>query len=131
MDVVTAFLYGDLEEEIYMEIPAGFKTPENEGHVCKLLKSLYGLKQAPRQWYAKIHKFLVDELHFKCSKNDPCLYVRHTSASLLIISLYVDDLLIAGSRKSEISTLKKELSERFEMKDLGPANVMLRIEIKR
>ena len=131
MDVVTAFLNGDLEEDIYMEVPEGFRNSGNLNKVCKLLKALYGLKQAPRQWYAKIHKFLVDVLGFSSSLHDPCLYVRHRSESILIVALYVDDLLIAGSDKSEIAKLKGELSKRFEMKDLGPANVMLGIEIKR
>ncbi len=64
MDVVTAFLNGDLSENIFKQIPQGFKCPENQGMVCKLNKSLYGLKQAPRQWFAKIHKYLTEDLHF-------------------------------------------------------------------
>ncbi len=131
MDVVTAFLNGDLDENIYMEIPEGLKSPINEGMVCKLLKSLYGLKQAPRQWYAKIHNYLVNVLKFKSSMNDPCLYVKKTSNRILIVALYVDDLLILGNSKKDIAALKGELSKRFEMKDLGPAKVMLGIEITR
>ena len=131
MDVVTAFLNGDLNEEIYMAIPTGLKSPSNNNKVCKLLKSLYGLKQSPRQWYAKMHEFLVNELKFISSINDPCLYTRHTGSSILLLALYVDDLLITGSDKAEIREMKKKLSTRFEMKDLGPARVMLGIEIRR
>ncbi len=131
MDVTTAFLNGDLDEDIYMQIPEGLRTAQNDGMVCKLRKSLYGLKQAPRQWYAKIHAYLVDYLKFVGSTNDPCLYTRKSSSGILIIALYVDDLLIIGNCKSEITTLKGELSKRFEMKDLGPAAVMLGVEISR
>lgn len=80
---------------------------------------------------AKMHKFLVHDLGTTSSHNDPCLYIRHTSSGILLIGLYVDDLLIAGSRSQEISDIKKELSKRFEMKDWGEARVMLGIEIQR
>jgi len=109
MDVVTAFLNGDLNEDIYMSIPEGFRNPSNSNKVCELQKSLYGPKQSPRQWYAKMHSYLVNELGFHSSKNDPCLYVNHNSTSLLLIGL----------------------TSQFEMKDLGQARVMLGIEITR
>ena len=117
MDVVTAFLNGDLDKDIYMHIPEGLKASENEGKVCKLNKALYGLKQAPRQWYAKIHQYLTIDLGFTSSINDPCLYVRKTSSEILIIALYVDDLLMIGNSSSEITKIKGEFKKRFEMKD--------------
>jgi hypothetical protein len=97
MDVVTAFLNGDLDEHIYMEVPDSFKDPKLPDLVCKLRKALYGLKQAPRQWYAKIHEFLVKDLGFASSPNDPCMYTRHASSRITLISLYVDDMLIAAN----------------------------------
>ncbi len=84
MDVVTAFLHGDLDKNIYMEVPGGFKDPSRPNLVCKLLKALYGLKQAPRLWHAKIDAFLIGELEFISSPNDPCLYVKHTAKALMI-----------------------------------------------
>ncbi len=81
-----------------MEVPDGVKNPNRANMICKLQKSLYGLKQAPRQWYAKIHNFLVEELEVTSSSSDSCLYFRRKSSSILIIALYVDDLLIAGSK---------------------------------
>lgn len=131
MDVATAFLYGDLNEDIFMDISAGLRSSENEGMVCKLEKSLYGLKQAPRQWYAKIHDYLVRNLRFSCSSNDPCLYVRRSESSVIFIALYVDDLLIVGRNKIDIANIKGELGKIFQMKDLGNASVILGIEIKR
>ena len=131
MDVVTAFLNGDLDEIIYMEIPEGLRNESNKDKVCQLLKALYGLKQAPRQWYAKMHHFLIDDLGFVSSPNDPCLYVRKASCSLIIIGLYVDDLLIAGNDRSEINNIKSHLSRKFEMKDLGEAKSILGIQITR
>ena len=124
------FLNGDLQEDIYMQIPEGLRTPENSGMVCKLLKSLYGLKQAPRQWYGKIDQYFRS-LGFISSPNDPCLYTRKTPAGIMIIALYVDDLLIFGNLKSDIGSIKSELSKRFEMKDLGPAKTILGIRISR
>ncbi len=81
-----------------MEVPAGFRDPSRPNVVRKLLKALYGLKQAPRLWHAKIDAFLIGELEFISSPNDPCLYVKHSAKAIMLIALYVDDLLIAGER---------------------------------
>ena len=131
MDVVTVILNGDLDEDVFMSVTEGLSSKSTRNKLFKLRKSLYGLKQSPRQWYAKIHNFLVEELNFKSSSNGPCLYVRHEACHVLIIALYVDDLLISGKSKSDIAIIKKELSSRFEMKNLGPAQATLGIEIIR
>ncbi|GJV11833.1 pol polyprotein, partial [Tanacetum coccineum] len=79
MDVKTAFLNGDLEEEIYMNQPEGFIAPGQEGKVCRLVKSLYGLKQAPKQWHQKFDHTML-ESGFKINECDKCVYVKDTSA---------------------------------------------------
>ncbi len=86
--------------------------------VGKLQKSLHDLKQAPRQCYAKAHQYRVDDLGFECSYNDPCLYVRNTMANTLLMELYVVDLLISGSNKTEIDSIKKELRSRLLRSEL-------------
>ena len=131
MDVVTVLLNGDLDEDVYMSIPEELSFDLSKNTVFKLRKSLYGLKQSPCQRYAKIHHFLVEELELQSTSNDPCLYVRHKASSILIITLYVYDLLIAWNSKSNIAIIENELSSILEMKNLGPANVMLGIEIRR
>lgn len=130
MDVKTAFLYGELEEDIFMEQPEGFVDEKYPDHVCKLQKALYGLKQAPRRWYAKIHTFL-SELGFQSCAYDPCFYVKRSKDGVLLISLYVDDLLIGGTHLEDVVWLKGEMCKRFEMKDCGEAQVCLGLEISR
>ena len=131
LDVVTAFLNGDIDEDIYMHQPEGFRDPPKPDHVCKLVKSLYGLKQAGRKWNEKIDQFLSNDLKFNSSPSDPCMYIKVDGRSVVIISLYVDDLLLAGNNLDAISWIKGELNKRFEMKDLGEAKVILGLEITR
>jgi len=132
MDVVTAFLNGDIDEEIYMDVPAGFKDPKRPNLVCKLLKALYGLKQAPRMWNAKIDSFLVENLGFFSSPNEPCVYIKRVRGNVvMIILLYVDDILIGGKCRSSMDKVKAEFKARFKMKDLGDASEFLGIEIMR
>ena len=130
MDVVTAFLNGDLEEDIFMAVPEELKICTTKNKVCKLQKSLCGLKQSPRQWYFKMHEFLT-QIGFNSSLNDPCLYIRHLSSGIVLIALYVDDLLIAGSSPVEVQSIKNKLSHRFEMKNMRTAKVILGIQIYR
>ncbi|KAG8478601.1 hypothetical protein CXB51_028410 [Gossypium anomalum] len=106
LDVKIAFLHGELEEDIYMQQPEGFIVSEKEDYVCLLRKSLYGLKQSPRQWY-------------------------NSDGSFVYLLLYVDDMLITAKDKGEIRKVKVQLSEEFEMKDLGLAKKILGIEILR
>jgi hypothetical protein len=94
MDVKTAFLNGELEEEIYMEQPDGFVVDGQEGKVCKLLKSLYGLKQAPKQWHEKFERTLI-AAGFVVNEADKCVYYRHGGGEGVILCLYVDDILIS------------------------------------
>jgi hypothetical protein len=130
LDVKTAFLHGDLEEEIFMVQPEGFKSKGKEDLVCKLQKSLYGLKQAPRQWYKKFDTFMCN-CGFRKTELDHCCYYKNFGDSYIILLLYVDDMLIAGSSMHEIKVLKQKLSKEFEMKDLGPANQILGMRISR
>ncbi len=131
MDVVTSFLHGDLDKNIYMEVPDGFKDPSRPNQVCKWLKALYGLKQAPRLWHAKIDSFLNWRAKCNSSPNDPCLYVKYTAKSLMIIALYVDDLKIADNDTAAIFWIQGELRKRFEMKDLEETQVCLGLEVSR
>jgi len=131
MDVKTAFLHGDLEEEIYMEQPEGFIEKGKESYVCKLKKSLYGLKQAPRQWYKKFESVMVQQ-GYKKTTSDHCVFVQKFSDNdFIILLLYVDDMLIVGLNSLRIQNLKGELSKSFAMKDLGPAKQILGIRITR
>lgn len=131
MDVKTAFLHGDLNEEIYMEQPEGFKVKGKEDYVCKLSKSLYGLKQAPRQWYKKF-EHVMRQHGYKKTTCDHCVFVQKFSHDdFIILLLYVDDMLIVGQNASRIDRLKQELSKSFDMKDLGPARKILGISISR
>ncbi|GJT49951.1 retrovirus-related pol polyprotein from transposon TNT 1-94 [Tanacetum coccineum] len=130
MDVKTAFLNGDLEEEIYMNQPEGFIAPGQEGKVCRLVKSLYGLKQAPKQWHQKFVKHML-ESGFKINECDKCVYVKDTSSGYVILCLYVDDMLIVGSNDKIIRSTKDMLKSKFDMKDMGLADVILGIKIIR
>ncbi|KAJ9559825.1 hypothetical protein OSB04_004985 [Centaurea solstitialis] len=130
MDVKTAFLNGDLEEEIYMEQPEGYVAPGQERKVCKLVKSLYGLKQAPKQWHQKFDHVML-ECGFKINECDKCVYVKDTEVGYVILCLYVDDMLIIGSNDKMVKSTKNMLKARFDMKDMGLANVILGIQISR
>ncbi|KAG8472744.1 hypothetical protein CXB51_034629 [Gossypium anomalum] len=131
LDVKTAFLHGELEEDIYMQQPEGFTVSEKEDYVCLLKKSLYGLKQSPRQWYKRFDSFMTSH-DFKRSSFDSCVYFKkNNDGSFVYLLLYVDDMLIAAKDKGEIRKVKAQLSEEFEMKDLGPAKKILGMEILR
>ncbi|GJY60656.1 zinc finger, CCHC-type containing protein [Tanacetum coccineum] len=131
MDVKTAFLNGDLEEEVYMKQPKGFVMPGNEHKVCKLVKSLYGLKQAPKQWHQKFDEVVLSS-GFLLNQSDKCVYSKFDSSGKgVIICLYVDDMLIFGTDQNQVDKTKKFLSSRFSMKDMGEADVILGIKIKR
>jgi transposase InsO family protein len=131
MDVKTAFLHGDLEEEIYMEQPEGFRVKGKEDYVCRLKKSLYGLKQAPRQWYKKFES-VMEEQGYRKTTSDHCVFVqKFPDGDFIILLLYVDDMLIVGMNSSRIDRLKKQLSQSFAMKDLGPAKQILGVRIQR
>jgi transposase InsO family protein len=130
MDVKTAFLNGDLDRDIFMKQPEGFIVQGSENLVCKLHKCLYGLKQASRAWYEKIHQALTS-LGFKSLSADTCLYLRRQGTAYTLIALYVDDLLIASNSKQGVNDLKRDLSRRFSMKDLGEAHYVLGIQIDR
>jgi len=118
MDVKTAFLNGELEEEIYMEQPEGFVILGQESKVCKLDKSLYGLKQALKKWYEKFDNIMISN-EFKVNESDKCIYYKYDKNICTIICLYVDDLLIFGSNIPTINSMKSLLGNNFYMKDLG------------
>ena len=106
MDVKTAFLNGELEEEIYMEQPERFSVPGKDKKVCTYVISLYGLKQAPTQWNEKFVKAMMSN-GFKINEYDKCGYIKNTDKGYDIVCLYVDDMLIIGSNNDMIKLPRK------------------------
>jgi len=130
MDVKTALLNGDLDEEVYMEQPDGYVDSTHPDKVCRLFRALYGLKQAPKMWYAKLVDFLKSQ-GFDNIDPDACLYLLMDDGEIIIVLVYVDDLLLVASSLAAIYKIKDALHKRFEMKDLGEAKVILGLEIRR
>ncbi|CAL9012449.1 unnamed protein product [Prunus brigantina] len=127
LDVKNSFLHGDLEEEVFMRQPPGFEDSAHPEFVCQLKKSLYGLKQAPRAWNAKFTSYLP-AIGFKSSHSDPSLFVKHTGSDIVLL-LYVDDIILTGSKASCIQEVVDELSAVFEMKDMGKLTYFLGLQI--
>ncbi|GJT38378.1 putative RNA-directed DNA polymerase [Tanacetum coccineum] len=128
LDVNNAFLYGDLDEEIYMTIPQGFSDKTNKTKVCKLVKSLYGLKQTPRKWNEKLVGVLKEH-GFVQSVNDHSLFTMSRDNKFIALLVYVDDIVITGNCVDEIDQFKTYLKSKFNIKDLGSLKYFLGIEV--
>ncbi len=127
MDVKTAFLNGELKEEVYMKQPEGYEVKGQEQKVCRLLRSIYGLKQSPRCWNQVLDRYLK-EMELTQIPSDPCVYVS-TSRPKLIVAVYVDDIILAGKCVASIQEAKRGLSSRFQMEDLGKLEHFLGIRV--
>lgn len=130
MDVKTAFLNGELKEEIFMKIPEGVKSNPNK--VCKLNKALYGLKQSARCWFQVFEKALKEK-GFKNSSVDRCIYIldgKNISENIYVV-LYVDDIVIATAKNETMQSFKNYLANKFHMVDLKEIKLFLGIKIER
>lgn len=128
MDVKSAFLNGELKEEVYVAQPPGFVVDGKEQKVLRLVKALYGLRQAPRAWYTKLDASLLS-LGFHRSASEHAVYMRGANARRLVVGVYVDDLVITGGNHSELDQFKKEMRETFQMSDLGLLRYYLGLEV--
>lgn len=127
LDVNNAFLHGDLHEDVFMQLPPGFRR-QGENRVCKLQKSLYGLKQASWKWHSKFSEVLLD-FGFTQTIVDHSLFCLHHNSGSIFLLLYVDDIIIIGLDPHLINLVKGLLHKKFKIKDLGRLKHFLGIEV--
>ena len=135
LDIPTAFLNADVEEEVYMEIPEGQPgAGRGSEYVYRLHKALYGLKQSPRNWYLLVSEFITGTMGFTACVSDPCLYFRRSrTGRLILLYLFVDDFQgsFHAEDRAEWGEMKRALSVRFKAKDLGESQWILGMRISR
>jgi len=129
LDINNAFLHGELDETIYMDLPPGLMH-QNSKQVCLLHKSLYGLQQTSRQWYAQLSTFLLTH-KFTQSFADHSLFIRDIQGKIIIILVYVDDIIVTGSDPDEIQLITSLLDQKFKLKNLVNLTYFLGFEIAR
>ena len=127
LDITTAFLNGQLEEEIFMRQPEGYVIKGKEHLVCRLKQSLYGLKQSPRCWNSTLDTQLKS-MGYTPSNHDPCIYTS-SDDDFSIIGVYVDDFVVAAKNPEKIEQVKTALSQQFDVKDLGELHNFLGVKI--
>ncbi|GJT25482.1 retrovirus-related pol polyprotein from transposon TNT 1-94 [Tanacetum coccineum] len=128
MDVKTAFLNGNLREEVYVSQPDGFVDKDKPNHVYKLKKALYGLKQAPRAWYDMLSSFLISQ-DFSKGSVDPTLFIRRDGNELLLVQIYVDDIIFAASTPELCDLFSKIMCSKFKMSMMGKISFFLGLQI--
>ena len=129
VDVTTAFLNGELEEEVYMRQPEGFVAPGREDLVCRLKKSIYGLKQSPRCWNTALDSHLK-KMGFVQASSDPCIYRASSGKEpFLLLGVYVDDIVLATKTSARLEEVKKALAQKFDIKDMGKLHHFLGMKI--
>ncbi|GJU89747.1 retrovirus-related pol polyprotein from transposon TNT 1-94, partial [Tanacetum coccineum] len=128
MDVKTAFLNGNLREEVYVSQPDGFVDPDKPNYVYKLKKALYGLKQAPRAWYDMLSSFLISN-DFSKGSVDPTLFICREGKELLLVQIYVDDIIFAASTPELCDLFAKIMCSKFKMSMMGKISFFLGLQI--
>ncbi|KAI3501786.1 hypothetical protein L1887_29807 [Cichorium endivia] len=128
LDVKTAFLYGELKEDVYVCQPEGFVKKGEETKVYKLSKALYGLRQSPRAWNLKLDETLKNMGFHRCLQEN-AVYRKTSNEEYIVIAVYVDDLLVTGTSLEFIKQFKKRMATQFEMSDLGELSCYLGIEV--
>ena len=129
MDVKSAFLHGELNEDVYVEQPKGYEIKGSEDKVYKLHKALYGLKQAPRAWFSRMENYFVSEGFCKCPNEQTLFTKRSREGKILVASVYVDDLIYTGDDEEMMMSFKCSMMKVFEMTDLGKMKFFLGIEV--
>lgn len=125
LDVKSAFLHGELKEDVYVEQPLGFIRHK----VYKLKKTLYGLRQASREWYSKIEAYFIKEGFQKCDYEHTLFVKTEEGNKILIVSVYVDDLIFIGNDNMMIAKFKSSMKQEFDMTDLGKMKYFLGVEV--
>nr|GEV93939.1 putative ribonuclease H-like domain-containing protein [Tanacetum cinerariifolium] len=112
MDVKSAFLYGTIEEEVYVCQPPGFKDPDHPDKVYKVVKELYGLHQAPRAWYETLANYLLEN-GFQKGKIDQTLFIKKQKGDILLVQIYVDDIIFGATNKDLCKSFEKLMKDKF------------------
>ncbi|GKA82290.1 putative ribonuclease H-like domain-containing protein [Tanacetum coccineum] len=129
MDVKSAFLYGKIEEEVYVCQPPGFEDPNFPDRVYKVEKALYGLHQAPRAWYETLSTYLLDN-GFQRGKIDKTLFIRRDKGDILLVQVYVDDIIFGSTKKSLCTEFEKMMHKKFQMSSMGELTFFLGLQVK-
>lgn len=136
VDITTAFLYGDMEEQVFMTMPHGLDVVDENGgwdsqvDATELLQTIYGTKQASRQFWKKLMKVLKEIEKFATTHADPCLLIRITGVGVVLICAYVDDLLIAGDSDA-VEEVMNAIDTHFETRRLGPLDEYIGCTVKK
>ncbi|GJS20881.1 ribonuclease H-like domain-containing protein [Tanacetum coccineum] len=129
MDVKSAFLYGTIDEEVYVSQPPGFVDPDHPNKVYKVVKALYGLHQAPRAWYATLSTFL--EKHgYKRGTIDKTLFIKRDKKDIMLVQVYVDDIIFGSTNKSWCDEFEALMKSRFQMSSMGELTFFLGLQVK-
>ncbi|GJX46736.1 putative ribonuclease H-like domain-containing protein, partial [Tanacetum coccineum] len=129
MDVKSAFLYGKIEEEVYVCQPPGFEDPNFPDRVYKVEKALYGLHQAPRAWYETLSTYLLDN-GFQRGKIDKTLFIKRDKGDILLVQVYVDDIIFGSTRKKMCTEFAKMMHKKFQMSSMGELTFFLGLQVK-
>ncbi|GJS55823.1 putative ribonuclease H-like domain-containing protein [Tanacetum coccineum] len=127
IDVKSAFLYGTIEEEVYVTQPLGFKDPDHPEKVYKVVKALYGLHQAPRAWYETLANYLLSN-GFKRVKIDQTLFIKKQKGDILLVQVYVDDIIFDSTNKDLCTGFEKLMKDKFQMSSMGELTFFLGLE---
>ncbi|GJZ02757.1 putative ribonuclease H-like domain-containing protein [Tanacetum coccineum] len=129
MDVKSAFLYGEIEEEVYVTQPKGFEDPYFPKHVYRVVKALYGLHQAPRAWYARLSAFLLQH-NYRRGTIDKTLFIKKDSRDILLVQVYVDDIIFGSTNKTWCEEFEVLMKGEFEMSDMREMSFFLGLQVK-
>ncbi|GJT78561.1 putative ribonuclease H-like domain-containing protein [Tanacetum coccineum] len=129
MDVKSAFLYGTIEEEVYVCQPPGFEDPEFPNKVYKVEKALYGLHQAPRAWYETLSTYLLEN-RFRKGTIDKTLFIKKDKGDILLVQVYVDDIIFGSTKKSLCTEFEQMMHKRFQMSSIGELTFFLGLQVK-
>ncbi|KAD4178523.1 hypothetical protein E3N88_27114 [Mikania micrantha] len=129
MDVKSAFLYGRIDEEVYVCQPPGFEDPKFPDHVCKLDKALYGLHQAPRKWYETLSSFMLAN-NFKRGTIDKTFFFKKSNQHIMLVQIYVDDIIFGSTNESLCKDFESLMKSKFEMSSMGELTFFLGLQVK-